>query len=74
MEACNSFIDRVSPVIVIVDPKLNPHIGYPRKIPEDMVKRRYEKVLALLADNIAYYAYWAAEKLRRHEKIRALLK
>jgi len=46
----------------------------PRKIPEDRVSRRHEKVLALLADNVAYYAYWATEIRRRPQLIEQILK
>lgn len=31
--SCNDFVNRLNPAIVIVDPKLDPYISYPRKIP-----------------------------------------
>jgi hypothetical protein len=73
-EDCNSFVDNLQPAIVIVDPKLNPHINYPRKITEDRVKRRHEKLLALLADNIAYYAYWVTEIKKRPQELGKVVK
>jgi len=61
LDNCSNLIDRLRPAVLIVDPKLYTYINYPRKIPEHRVSRRYEKVLALLADNVAYYVYWATE-------------
>ena len=74
IEQCNNFIMRVNPITVLVDNKLNPHIVYPRKIIEDRVKEAHRKKLMLLADNIAYYAYWACRKLRKPGKLKIILK
>ncbi|RLG82144.1 MAG: hypothetical protein DRO09_00940 [Thermoprotei archaeon] len=74
VEACNTFIKTLNPAIVVVDPKLHLHIDYPRRILEDEVKKRYEKILALLADNIAYYSYWALEVREKLEELRRILK
>jgi len=74
LNSCNNLLERLSPAILIVDPKLHPYINYPRKIPEDRVSRRYEKVLALLADNIAYYAYWATEIRKKPQLVEQILK
>ena len=66
LRECNNFINTVKPAILIVDPKLSPYITYPRKISEDKVKRRHERILVLLADNIAYYTYWTL-KVRKKD-------
>ncbi len=59
--SCSDFVNRLDPAIVIVDPKLDPYIDYPRKILENKVTGRHEKILMLLADSVAYYAYWISE-------------
>ena len=73
-KTCSEFVKILNPAVVIVDPKLNPHIDYPRKVLEDRVKRRHEKILALLADNIAYYSYWVIEVRRKPGELNRILK
>ncbi len=74
VEACNRFVGSLNPAIVIVDPRLDPYISYPRKILEDRVRRRHERILMLLADNVAYYAYWVTEARRRPEELARVMK
>ena len=74
VEACSIFVGRINPALVIVDPKLMRYIDHPRKIPEDRVKRRHERILALLADNVAYYAYWVARSGKNPRLLSRLLK
>ncbi len=71
VEKCSRFTN--SPAIVIVDPRLDPYIRYPRKIHENRVSRRHEKILSLLAVNIAYYAYWVLEIRKRPGELERLL-
>ena len=63
-------MNELSPAIVVIDPRLDPYIDYPRKIPENRVTRRHERVLALLA----YFAYWATEIKKRPELLQQVLK
>lgn len=71
---CSKFIQLTKPAIVIADPKLSPRIRHPHKIPENKVSRRYEKILTLLADNVAYYAYWVTEVEGNPKKLRNITK
>ena len=72
--SCNDFVNKLSPAILITDPKLDPYIDYPRKIHESKVTRRHEKILALLADNVAYYTYWATIIRRKPQLLEQILK
>jgi len=74
VESCSAFIDSITPAIVILDPRLDPYIRYPRKILEDRVSRRHEEILSLLADNVAYYAYWVLEVRKRPRELGKVLK
>lgn len=74
LDSYSNLVERLRPAVLIVDPKLYTYINYPRKIPEDRVSRRHERVLALLADNVAYYAYWATEVRKKPQLIERILK
>jgi len=74
LDSCSDFVKRLRPAVLIVDPKLYTYIDYPRKIPENRISRRHERVLALLADNVAYYAYWATEIRKKPQLVEQILK
>lgn len=59
--SCNNFIWSIKPIVALVDDKLYDLITYKPKVKESKVKERHRKVLTILADNVAYYAYWATE-------------
>jgi len=54
--SCNSSIESIKPVVILVDDKLYDRLTYRPKI-----KERHRRVLTILADNVAYYAYRTAE-------------
>jgi len=60
--------------LVIVDGKLYKYIDFRPKIRESRVRERYRRVLILLADNIAYYAYLVLEVKKRSEELRRIVK
>jgi len=74
IDDCNSFIQSVKPVVVLVDDGLYSSLTYRPKVKESRVTERHRKVLTILADNVAYYAYWATEVRRRPQLIEQILK
>ncbi len=48
-------IDKLNPIVVIIDDKLYPHIRHPRKIKESRVREKHRKALTIIADNLANY-------------------
>jgi len=74
LDDCNSFIESMRPVVVLVDDGLRDLLDFGPKVRESDVAERHRKVLTILADNVAYYAYWAAEVRRRPQLIQQILK
>jgi len=74
LESCNSFIQSVRPVVVLVDDSLYDLLDFRPKVRESNIAERHRKVLTILADNIAYYAYWATEVRKKPQLIQLILK
>lgn len=72
--SCNSFIRSIKPVVVLVDDKLHDLLAYKPKVKESRVKERHRKVLIILADNVAYYAYWVIGVRRKPQLLQQILK
>jgi len=54
-ESLQEDLDKLAPLIVIVDDKLFPTIRHPRKVRESRVKEKHRRKLITLADNLANY-------------------
>jgi len=65
LNSCNNFIQSIKPIVIIVDDKLYNLLTYKPKAKESKVKERHRKILTILADNVAYYAYWAIEIMKK---------
>jgi len=74
LDDCNSFIQSVRPVVVLVDDSLYDLLDFRPKVRESNIAERHRKVLTVLADNVAYYAYWATEVRKRPQLIEQILK
>jgi len=74
LDNCNDFILSIKPIVALVDDKLYSLITYKPKVKESKVKERHRKILTILADNVAYYAYWAIEVRRKQQLLQWILK
>jgi len=74
LESCNSFIRSVRPIVVLVDDSLYDLLDFRPKVRESNIAERHRRVLTVLADNVAYYAYWATEVRKRPQLIQQILK
>ncbi len=72
--SCNNFIQSIKPIVALVDDKLYNLLTYKPKVKESRVKERHRKVLTILADNVAYYAYWATEIRKKPQLLQQILK
>jgi len=72
--SCNSFIESIKPVVILVDDKLYDRLTYRPKIKESRVKERHRRVLTILADNVAYYTYWTTEVRKKPWLLQQILK
>ena len=70
--SCNNLVNSLRPIAVLIDDRLHPYIDYPRKVREGRVREKHRKRLMLLADNVAYYAYWCTAVLGRSGKVREI--
>ena len=74
LDSCNNFIQNIKPTVVLVDDRLYTPLTYEPKVKESKVKERHRKILTILADNVAYYAYWAIEVRRKSRLLQQILK
>jgi len=74
LDSCNNFIQSIKPVVALVDDELYSLLTYKPKVKESKVKERHRKILTILADNVAYYAYWATEVRRKPQLLQWILK
>jgi len=73
IEEANRRLVELKPDVVLVDNALYSYVHHPRKVMESRVKERHRRVLMLLTDNVAYYAYWVLNVLRDPRKLREVL-